>query len=144
MAKYAKPFVIIRRKDSNTFRFSLISTCRLSERICKDWKRKSFYNLPEELFNYRNPKKKAAAQAGAFALIEYLKQKQAEGCARKVYIDDITVGNWLEKFTRIETSQRTGINASKNLPYSPDTHNGTSSLLCHVSFWSSSFRSICP
>ena len=48
-------------------------------------------------------------------------EKQEEGSARRVAVEDATVGEWLEKFTRIENSPRTGINASKNRPYSPDT-----------------------
>ena len=46
------------------------------------------------------------------------------GGARRVVIMDITVGDWLEKFTwkiRIETSPRSGINASRNRPYSADS-----------------------
>jgi integrase len=31
------------------------------------------------------------------------------------------VGAWLEKFTAVETSPRTSVNAGKNRPYSPDT-----------------------
>jgi hypothetical protein len=50
------------------------------------------------------------------ALIAYLKNKQIEGGARRVNILDITVGNWIEKFTSVDTSPRTGINAQKNRP----------------------------
>jgi integrase/recombinase XerD len=60
-------------------------------------------------------------QAGAFALVEYLKKKLEEGTAQRVRIEDITVGSWIEKFTAMETSPRTGVNASRNRPYSPDT-----------------------
>jgi ribonucleotide reductase alpha subunit len=60
-------------------------------------------------------------EAGAFALVEYLKKKLEEGTAQRVRVEDITVGAWIEKFTAIETSPRTGINASRNRPYSPDT-----------------------
>jgi hypothetical protein len=78
-------------------------------------------HLPEELSSYRHPRKKSDAEAGAVALIAYLKKKQSEGGARYAKAEDITVGAWIEKFTAIETSPRTGFNASRNRPYSPDT-----------------------
>jgi hypothetical protein len=53
-------------------------------------------------------------------LIAYLQQNQGEGASR-VRFDDVTVGAWMEKFTALETSPRTGFNASRNRPYSPDT-----------------------
>ena len=36
-------------------------------------------------------------------------------------MEDVAAGDWIKKFTAIETSPRTGVNASKNRPYSPDT-----------------------
>jgi integrase len=78
-------------------------------------------HLPAELSSYRHPKKKSDAEASAVALIVYLKKKQSEGNAQWVRVEDITVGAWIEKFTAMETSPRTGINASRNRPYSPDT-----------------------
>jgi integrase len=87
-----------------------------------EWRRRSFLSLPDDLANYRNPKTDKAAQAGVKALITYLIKKQAEeGSARRVSVEDITVGAWIEKFTELETSPRTGINASKNRPFSYDT-----------------------
>jgi hypothetical protein len=49
------------------------------------------------------------------------KKKQAEGSALRVSAEDITVGDWIKKFTDLETNPRTGINASKNRPFSCDT-----------------------
>jgi integrase len=89
--------------------------------VCAEWQRRSFLDLPEELSQYRSPKTKSAAEAGAVALIAYLNKKQDEGTARRVRVEDITVGAWIEKFTAVETSPRTGVNASRNRPYSPDT-----------------------
>ena len=65
---------------------------------------------------FRDPRTKAAAEAGAFALVEYLKKKIDDGTAQRVRAEDITVGVWIEKFTAIETSPRTGRNAAKNVP----------------------------
>ena len=109
MSKIAKPFITPRRNDSKTFQITLNPTCGLDERVCNDWRRRSFHDFPPELANHRNQKTKAAAEAGAFALIAYLKKKKEdEGSARRVHQIDITVGAWLEKFTRIETSPADG------------------------------------
>jgi len=122
MPRPKKPFVIQKRNDWKTYLITLNATSGLSERVCNEWKRKSFQNFPAELIVYRFPKTKAVAETGAMALIEYLKKKQNEGYVRnRQSIDDITVGSWIEKFTAVDTSPRTAINASKNRPYSPDT-----------------------
>jgi integrase/recombinase XerD len=122
MSRLSKPFTTPRRTDSKTFQLTLNVSCGLPKRVCDEWRRKSFHDFPDDLANHRNPKTKTAAEAGAFALINYLKKKQEEDAsARHIAPIDITVGDWLEKFTRIETSPRTGINASKNRPFSVDT-----------------------
>jgi integrase/recombinase XerD len=122
MARTPKPFTTPRRNDSRTFQLTINPSCGLPGRVCDEWKRRSFHDLPDELAQYRNPKTKAAAEAAAFALINHLKKKQeTEGSARRVSVEDITVGAWVEKFTELETSPRTGINASKNRPFSYDT-----------------------
>jgi hypothetical protein len=121
MAKLPKPFLVTKRTDSKTFRLTINFTSGLPERVCAEWHRGSFQDLPEELAQYRAPKTKPAAEAGAVALIAWLKKKQAEGGARRITAEDVTVGEWVKKFTAIETSPRTGINASKNRPYSLDT-----------------------
>jgi integrase len=55
-------------------------------------------------------------------LIAFLSKRLEAGLsAKRLIAEDITVGDWLRKFTRIETSPRTGVNASRNRPYSPDT-----------------------
>ena len=116
-----KPFTTPRRNDSKTFQVTLNFTCGLPRRVCDEWQRRSFHELPDTLANHRNPKDKGAAEAAAYALIDYLKIKQAEGSARRVSMEDITVGEWIEKFTALETSPRTGINAAENKSYSTDT-----------------------
>jgi integrase len=122
MSRTAEPYVIAKRADSKTFQLTLNPSCGLSGRVCSDWRRRSFHDLPDELAQFRNPKTKPDAKSGAYALIAYLKKKQEnEGGARRVSVEDVTVGAWIEKFTELETSPRTGINASKNRPYSYDT-----------------------
>jgi len=67
MARNPKPFTIIRRSDSKTYRLTLNPFCGLSERVCREWFCRSFQHLPAELANHRNPKTKAATEATAFA-----------------------------------------------------------------------------
>ena len=133
MSRLPKPFNTPRRTDSRTYQITLNKTCGLPARVCDEWRRRSFQDFPDDLAQYRNPKNKAAAETAAFALITFLKKKQDEGDTRHVVFTDITVGNWLERFTRIETSPRTGINASKNRPYSIDTLKGYRCYFtCHI------------
>jgi site-specific recombinase XerD len=130
----SEPFTTHYRADTKKFQFTLNPACGLPPRVCLEWRRRSFLSLPDDLANYRHPKTNKAAQAGVKALVTYLIKKQAEeGSARRVSAEDITVGAWLEKFTRIETSPRTGINASKNRPYSIDTLKGYRCYFtCHI------------
>lgn len=133
MPRTLEPYVITWRNDTKTFQFTLNYAYGLNERICAQWRRRSFQSLPDELANFKNPRTKPEAKAGVDALIAYLRNKQEEGSARRVTVADITVGAWLEKFTRIETSPRTGINAIKNRPYSIDTLDGYRCLFtCHI------------
>jgi integrase/recombinase XerD len=123
MGRIAEPIII--HKRGNAYQFTLNSTCGLPRRVCAEWQRRSFRTLPEELSNYRNPNSKPAAKASAQVLIAFLKKMQeTEGCARRVQTEDITVGDWLEKFTSIKTSPRAGINAAENRPYSVATLKG--------------------
>ena len=121
MARMSKPFKVRRRNDSRTFQVTLNPSCGLSAKVCLEWTRRSFQELPGELARHGNPKNKAAAEAAALALIKYLESKREEGSARRVTVQDITVGDWIEKFTQLESSPRAGFNASKNRPYSSDT-----------------------
>jgi integrase/recombinase XerD len=120
MARIAEPIII--HKRGNSFQFTLNSTCGLPQRVCAEWQRRSFRTLPEELSNYRNPNSKPEAKAHAQVLIAFLRKRLEAGLsAKRPVAEDITVGAWIEKFTSIETSPRTGVNASRNRPYSPDT-----------------------
>ena len=122
MSRSKKPFLIPRRTDSKTYQITLNESCGLPPQVCNDWKRRSFQELPKELANHRQPKTKPAAEAAAFALIQHLKSKlEEEGSASRNPVSEITVGEWIKKFTAIETSPRTGINASRNRPYSLNT-----------------------
>ncbi|MDR1444934.1 MAG: site-specific integrase [Treponema sp.] len=76
MAKSPKPFIVTKRTDSKTFRLTINFTSGLPGRVCAEWRRRSFLDLPDELSPYRTPKTKSAAEAGAVALIAYLKNHQ--------------------------------------------------------------------
>ena len=113
------------KKRGNTYQFSLNPSCELPHRVCAEWQRRSIKKLPDELSLYRNSKSKTEIIASIKVLISYLKKKQEEeGSARHVQTEDITVGEWLAKFTEMETSPRTGINAAENKPYSVTTLRG--------------------
>jgi len=133
MGRAEKPFNTPKRKDSNTYQITLNPPCGLPEKICMEWRRRSFQDLPEELINYRYPKTKAAAEAGAFALIQHLKKKNEDGSAMRLKTIDITVADWIEKFINIETSPRTGLNAAENKPYSLNTLDAYKNYFnCHI------------
>ncbi|MDR2516482.1 MAG: hypothetical protein LBC88_03765 [Spirochaetaceae bacterium] len=114
MARPQKPFTTPRRNDSKTFQITLNPSCGLPARICREWRCRNFQDFPDELSRFRNPRTKSAAEAGAFALVGYLKRKMEAGTVRKVRSEDVSVGAWIEMFTSYETSPRTGINASVN------------------------------
>jgi hypothetical protein len=87
----SKTFTTSQRGDSKTFQITLNPLCGLPERICKEWQRRSFKCLPDELADYRYPKSKAEAKSGAIALIDYLKRKKDEGSARRISAGDIAI-----------------------------------------------------
>jgi hypothetical protein len=96
MAKLPKPFVSARRTDAKTFRLTINFTSGLPERVCDEWRRASFQDLPEDLALYRAPKTRSAAEVGAVALIAYLKKRRSEGIARYARAEDITIGEFAE------------------------------------------------
>jgi integrase/recombinase XerD len=117
MARLAKPFTLERRTGTKCYLFSLNPTCGLSERVCKEWKRKSFQNLPDELAGWRSPKNKTTAGQAVGALIDYLKQYGGTPADK----DDETVGRWLKLFTEESTSPRAARLLVKGKPYSAQT-----------------------
>jgi hypothetical protein len=69
---------------------------------------------------HRSPKTRTAAQAGALALIEFLKKTDEP---IRPPVDRISVGAWPEKFTRVEGNPKAALNEAKNRPYSLNTIN---------------------
>jgi hypothetical protein len=122
MPRTQKPFFTCKRNDSKTFLFSInYPASGLPRKVCLDWQRRSSQDFPDALAQYRNPKNKNAADVGVIALIYHLKQGLETDNARRIFLENITVGGWAQKFIGIETSLRTGRNASKNRPYSLGT-----------------------
>jgi integrase/recombinase XerD len=121
MPRSQKQFFTRKRNDSKTFLFSINPPSGLPWKVCLDWQRRSFQDFPPALAHYRNPKNKDAADAGVRALILYLTRELETNNARRIPQENITVGGWAQKFIDIETSPRTGRNASKNRPYSLGT-----------------------
>ena len=118
MPRPQKPFVVRKRKDSGTFILTINPVSGVPSRVCQEWVRRGFLALPPELAHYRVPKNRAAAEAGALALVSFLKKPQA---AIKAVTEQITVGEWLKKFTSIEESPKAARNVAKNRPYSVNT-----------------------
>jgi hypothetical protein len=104
MSRPSNPFITPRRRDTKTFQITINCSSGLPWKVCQEWRRRSFQDLPNALAQYRNPKTKAAAEAGALALIEYLKKGIEEGAIQQVFGENITVGDWAKKFIDIETS----------------------------------------
>jgi hypothetical protein len=75
MPRLSKPYILLRRKDSKTFQLILNTTSGLSAEVCCQWQRVSFQNFPDTLARYRYPKTKSAAETGAVALIQFLKNQ---------------------------------------------------------------------
>jgi hypothetical protein len=133
MPRPQKPFTVKKRNDSKTFQFTINPASGLPGKVCRDWQRCSFQDLPDALALYRAPKNKPAAETGVMALIRYLEKRLEQNEARKSFNEAVTVGEWVKRFTEIETSPRTGRNANKNKPYSLGTLDTYKTYYnCHI------------
>jgi integrase len=119
MAKLPKPFIIDKRKDSNTYQLTISMSSGLPLRLCNEWQRKSFKNLPDALSMYRYPRNKAEADRCALALIQYLKTISANMPHKAS--EDLSVGEWLRKFITLDDNPRAARLIGDGSPYSPDT-----------------------
>jgi hypothetical protein len=68
MPKITGPFWVWKRPKTKKFQITLYPASGLPLEICQDWKRRGFSRFPLELAVFREPKTKAAAEAGALAL----------------------------------------------------------------------------
>jgi integrase len=117
MPRPKEPYVIQERKSpkkgSKTFLLTLNESSGLPARVCNEWKRKSYLNLPPELAIHWNPKTRAAAKAATLALIAFLKNGSGV-----VHDSDVSVGEWLRRFTSIAESPKGARLIAENSPYS--------------------------
>jgi len=118
----AKRFSLKHREDRDTWQFSLHEECGLPADVCAQWKNKSFQTLPHEVsLKFREVKTRTAAERVIEALILFLRgHEEALPLVRR----GTRVGDWMELFTKIETSPRATRLISKNKPYSPETVMG--------------------
>jgi hypothetical protein len=49
MSRSPKPFVTPRRNDSRTFQITLNCSSGLPGKVCQEWRRRSFQELPDAL-----------------------------------------------------------------------------------------------
>jgi len=121
MAKPLGDFSLKRRSKTNrAFVLSINPQSGLPLSVCQEWQRRSFSCLPPELSEFRNPKSKAAAERGAGALIDLLREDLEIGVSRKLNAP-LPIGKWLERFTSLENNPRAERLVSGGLPYSPET-----------------------
>jgi len=133
MPRPQRPFTATRRADSKTFQFTLNPASDLPDKVCRDWQRASFQKFPASLAMHRLPKNKAEAEARIYALIQHLKEGLAAGATKRIPMEDITAGAWLEKFTSLERNPRSALVAAKNRPHSVKTIAGYESYYrCHI------------
>jgi hypothetical protein len=122
--KTSGPFYTYKRRDTKKYHLTLYPASGLPPEVCQNWKRRSFSRLPLELAVFREPKTKAAAEAGALTLIEYLKNQlktpELSGNLLPVKPQGPTVGNWLERLTSPGDNPHAARLMAEGLPYSPD------------------------
>jgi hypothetical protein len=83
MPKITGPFWIYKRPQTKKFQITLYPASGLPPEVCQEWQRRGFSRFPLELAVFREPKTKAAAEAGALALIDRLKSLlKTPGCPR--------------------------------------------------------------
>jgi hypothetical protein len=127
MSKSAGPFWVYKRPKTGKFQITLYPASGLSPEACRNWRRKGLSCFPLELAVFREPKTRVAAEAGAVALVEYLKSRSTAKNAVQGGILPAkgsrgpTVGTWLERFTTIDNNPRAVRLTAEGSPYSPDT-----------------------
>jgi hypothetical protein len=127
MPRISGPFWIGKRPKTRKFQITLYPASGLSPEICQNWQRKGFSRLPLELAVFREPKTKASAEAGAPALIEYLKNRpKTPDTSQNIPLPTgkpqcLTVGSWLERLASLDNNPHAARLMAEGAPYSPDT-----------------------
>jgi len=117
MPRVKERFRVYKRKDTNKYMVYISHASGLPEHICREWTRAGFNRFPPELAHLMEPKSNSAAESAADALIQYLKENLKQ---KKNHLD-ITVGEWLKKFTSLDDNPRAAVLLVEGTPYSPDT-----------------------
>jgi integrase/recombinase XerD len=115
MPRTADSFTIECLKDGR-FRFSITSASGLRSGVVREWKRKGFTALPQELAKYRHPKTEYEAKRAVRSLIDWLKDRPG-----RVGAAEVTAGEWLERFISLDDNPRAARLTGESIPYSPAT-----------------------
>jgi hypothetical protein len=111
---------VYRRRDTKRFVVSIYPASGLPVRVCEQWRRSSFSNLPPALARLRDPRTRAAAESAALVLIAFLK-KQDLPPPVPIPENDPTAGEWLVRFTSLEDNPRAARLIGEGSPYSAGT-----------------------
>jgi hypothetical protein len=124
MPKITGPYWIYKRPKTKKFQITLYPASNLPPEVLQNWTRKGFSRFPLELAVYREPKTRAAAEVGAMALVEFLKNQLAPGNTSPLSAKETvgpTVGAWLKRLTSLEDNPHAARLMAEGVPYSPDT-----------------------
>jgi hypothetical protein len=127
MPRTAGPFHAYKRRDTQKYHITLYPASGLPPEICQNWKRKAFSCFPLELAVFREPKTGSAAETGALALIEFLKNRlktpdvPQDGSHLPQKFRGPTVGSWLERLTSPDDNPHAARLIAEGLPYSSGT-----------------------
>lgn len=119
MPRTQSRYKVYKRKDTKKFMLTINPVSGLPESVCKDWYRVSFSKLPRELAHLNDPKTQTQANIAAEELINFLKKQLSIGV--RLVFEDVTIGDWLVRFTSLENNPRSERLSSEGMPYSPDT-----------------------
>jgi integrase len=96
MSRVSGPYHIYRRPDTKRYQLTIYPVSGLPSSVCAAWVSKSFANLPPELAQYREPHTRAAAEAGATLLIDYIKRRLLPAPAPATEIAAVNAGKLAE------------------------------------------------
>jgi integrase/recombinase XerD len=114
-------FRTYKRPDTKKFIITLYPSSGLPDAVLSEWNRASFANFPPALVHLRDPRSKSAADNAAYALIDYLKKEKTAPDPGYGADRDVSVGDWLRRFTSLENNPRAARLIADGSPYSPGT-----------------------
>jgi hypothetical protein len=102
MSKTTGPYWVYKRPKTKKFQIILYPASNLPPEVCQNWQRKGFSRFPLELVVFREPATRAAAETGAAALIEYLKnhltpKNTSPGLSPAKATREPVAGAWLKR-----------------------------------------------